>query len=172
MVMEMRKRKQRVFEVTGGQVLFVLIIAAVALTVVFEAGVWVGKQRVIKAEQEAALRGDIQTREAAKASTEVKSPHISSSDQSAEQSEVEEKGADYTVQVGAFNSRQNAENTVELLESYEYKPWLRPELDKEKTLYCVFIGKFDTKAEAEQFGKSLRETLSFITDYQVRKMRE
>jgi len=190
----MQDDQRRIFEVTGVQIWIGIIIVAIALTIVFEVGVLVGKRRVIKAEMEAARQYDMQTRAAAKTSTEVRLPHRPPSDQTKgpleakgnashappsdqqdqliEQPEGEAEGSQYTVQVGTFGFRQNAENMVNLLRSYEYESWLSPEADEEKTLYCVFIGRFDTRDEAEQFGRSIRETLSYVTEYRVSKIQE
>lgn len=52
----MRKRKKRTFEVTRGQLFLVLILAAFALAAIFEAGVSVGKKRLIAAERDAIQR--------------------------------------------------------------------------------------------------------------------
>jgi len=88
-----------------------------------------------------------------------------------EQPKAEKKEAKYTVQVGTFSSYENAVDMVKLLESYEYtNAWLNPESDTEKTLYRVFVGRFDTKDEAEQFGRSLQETLSYVTEYKVKEI--
>ena len=227
----MRKRRKRVFEVTGAQILVTLIIAVFALTFAFELGVSIGKKRVIEAEREVAQQDNIQmraatrasteealshdslpdqpakplevekadlgsarqnnmreqtplhspevlseappqVREATKASTGGDSPHALSPQQPTEQLEVEEKEPQYTVQVGTFKSRQNAENLVERLESYEYESWLRPEPYAEETLYSVFVERFGAKDEAEQFGKSIRERLSYVTQYRVREIQE
>jgi cell division septation protein DedD len=226
-VMEMQ-RQPRVFEVTVGQIFVALIIGALALTAVFEAGVWVGKKRVIDAERKAALQSNMQMRAAMGSSTEGNSGYRSSPGQSAEeleagentepeasrrdntetrtgteassggnlpydsppelstenppsplykgeeaeQSDVEEKGVQYTIQVGTFSSRQNARNLVNLLESYEYRSWLMPESDTGEMLYRVFIGRFDTRDAAEKFGREARERLSYVTEYRIRKIQE
>ncbi len=53
----MRKRKKRTFEVSRGQLILVLILAAVAFAAIFEAGVSVGKKRLIAAERAVIQRG-------------------------------------------------------------------------------------------------------------------
>jgi cell division septation protein DedD len=190
----MQNDQRRTFEVTGVQIWIGIIVAAIVLTVVFEVGVLVGKRRVIRAEMEAARQYDMHMRAAAKTSTEVRLPHRSPSDQTREPSEAkgntshaspsdqpdqlieqperEAERLQYTVQVGTFGSRQNAENMVNLLRSYEYESWLSPEAHEEKTLHCVFVGRFDTKDEAEQFGKSMQKTLSYVTEYRVSRIQE
>jgi cell division septation protein DedD len=181
----MQNREKRIFEVTGGRIWVVLIIAAISLTVVFEVGVWVGKKRVINAEREAARQSDVQMRAATKVPARTNLSHKSSPDQptglpsdprvrGGEEGplEAEKKAAKYTVQVGTFSSYENAVDMVRLLESYEYRAWLSPESDTEKTLYCVFVGRFGARDEAERFGKSLQETLSYVTEYKVREIQE
>ncbi len=191
------QKQKRIFEVTVGQIVISLLIAAIALTAVFEAGVLVGKKRGIKAALEAEQQGDIQTRSPVKVSTEAELPGGEPTDQPAKQLEpgeapqsdtqsysaepelprnplseqpeeaLTEKAAEYTVQVGAFSSRQNAEGLVNLLKSYEYESWLKPASVQEKTLYFVFAGRFGASEEADKFGRLLRDRLSYITDYKV-----
>lgn len=206
----MRKRRKRTFEVTTGQILAGLIIAALALTIAFEVGVSVGKKRVINAEREVMRQDNIRMRAATEAPTEEDLPSKSSPDQPTEPSEVEkaepgsarqggiqipaamkastggdllqrlpterlkvgEKELPYTAQVATFRSRQNAENLVEKLESYEYESWLKPEPYAKEMFFSVFAGRFGTRDEAEQFGRSMQERLSYITHYRVRKIQE
>lgn len=78
----------------------------------------------------------------------------------------------YTVQVGTFGSRQNAEKLVALLKSYEYKSWLRVETAASGTLYSVFVGGFNTREKAKKFGGLLQNRLSFVTSYMVREIQE
>ena len=78
----------------------------------------------------------------------------------------------YTIQVGSFGLLQNAENLVAQLKSYEYKSWFKPEPSAEKMLYSVFVGGFKTRDEANQFGGSLRDRLSFIKSYMVREIQK
>jgi len=169
--MQMQNQEKRVFEVTGGQIWAAVIIAAIALTIVFEVGVWIGKKRVINAERESARQNDTQIRAATRTPLERDLPYKAPTDQSMEPSEAEKKEAKYTVQVGTFSSYENAVDMVKLLESYEYtNAWLNPESDTGKTLYRVFVGRFDTEDEAEQFGRSLQETLSYVTEYKVKEI--
>ena len=169
----MRKQK-RVFEVTRGQIWATLIIGAISLTIVFEVGVSIGKKRVINAELEEERQGDIRMPEPKQGAAEANlSPTRTPSKQPAKQLEAQEKKAQYTIQVGTFSSRQNAENLVNLLKSYEYISRLGfVESDAGKTFHCVFVGEFDTKDEADRFGKAMQERLSYIDDYRVREIQE
>jgi len=166
-------RKQRgVFEVTRRKVWFTLLIAALALTAVFELGISMGKRRAIRERQEMEQQSSAKMRIATKASTEVKLPRKTPSDQPIEQPEPEQTKARYTIQVSTFRLRENAEEMVNLLKSYEYKSWMRSELHGEEMLYSVLVGSFNTKEEAEQFGRAISERLTYITGYMVREMKE
>ena len=96
--------------------------------------------------------------------------YSSPADQSTQHLGTEEKKPQYTVQVGTFRSRQNAEDLVKSLESYGYESWVRPEPYGEETLYSVLVGRLDTRDEAEVFGRALRERLLYVTGYMVRKI--
>ncbi len=199
------QKQRRIFEVTVGQIGISLLVAAIALTAVFEAGILVGKKRAIKAILEAEQQGDTQKRSPMKVSTEAKLPGREPADQPSEQSEpgedrqsnsqsypaeevlaepelpsnplseqpaeaLIEKAAQYTLQVGVFSSRQNAEGLVNLLKSHEYESWLEPRPVADKTLYFVFAGRFDMPEEADKFGRLLQDELSYIADYKVSRM--
>ncbi len=194
------QKQKRIFEVTVGQIGISLLVAAIALTAVFEAGVLVGKKRAIKAVLEAEQQGDSRKRSPMKVSTEAKLPGREPADQPSEQLEpgeapqsdtqsypaepepprnplseqpteaLMEKAAQYTVQVGVFSSRQNAEGLVNLLKSHEYESWLKPASVADRTLFFVFVGRFETREEAGKFGRLLQDRLSYITDYKVSKV--
>ena len=99
-------------------------------------------------------------------------PAIPPKDQPTERPKASGEAAQYTVQVGTFGSRQNAEDLVAQLRSYEYKSWLKPEPSSEKMLYSVFVGGFSARDEAMQFGSLLQSRLSFVTGYMVREIKE
>jgi cell division septation protein DedD len=187
------QKQKRIFEVTVGQIGISLLIAAIALTAVFEAGVLVGKKRGIKAALEAEQQNDRQTRSPMKVSTQANLPGTEPADQPAKQpypaeevltepelprnplsdqpaEELIEKAAQYTVQVGVFNSRENAEGLVNLLKSHEYESWLEPRSVADKTLYFVFAGRFEMREEADKLGRLMQDRLSYITDYKVIKV--
>ena len=196
------QKQKRIFEVTVGQIGISLLIAAIALTAVFEAGVLVGKKRGVKAALEAEQQSGKQTHSPMKVSTEANLPGRESAEQlepgEDRQSDTQsypaeevltepeprnplseqpaealtEKAAQYTVQVGAFSSLQNAESLVNLLKSYEYESWLRPRSVEDKTLYFVFVGRFGAREEADKFGRLLQNRSSHITAYKVSKMQD
>lgn len=199
----MRKQKKSRLTVTRGQIFLALVVAAIALTAVFEIGVSVGKKRVIEAEQVAAQQNNMPWRSTVPASdeeapfTDPPSEQATEAQKPAPQNDTPARAASqiptggefpvippqkqpptggkavqYTVQVGTFSSYQSAEDLVALLKSYEYKSWLRPEPSTEQVLYSVFVGGFDTRDEAKQFGNSLRNRLLFVTDYVVREIQE
>ena len=65
--MQNRKPK-KIYEVSLGKIWLILVIAAIALTVVFELGVWVGKRKVInthiKEELQKEKPEDVEAKEA------------------------------------------------------------------------------------------------------------
>ncbi len=122
--------------------------------------------------QKTAQRNDAQVRAASQIPIGGDLPIMPSEDQPKEQPKSNGRVAQYTVQVGTFGSRQNAENLVAKLKSYEYKSWLRSESSAERTLYSVLVGGFNTRDEAKQFGDLLQDTLSFVSSYMVREIQE
>jgi cell division septation protein DedD len=171
--MKNTRSKKHVYTITGGQIWLALIIAVIGLTIAFEVGVSVGKKRVIEAERESRQQDNIQVESATKLSNQVKLPGKPSQDQPAEPSEAEVKTAKYTVQVGTYRSRQGAEEMMKLLESYEYAPWMKIEPETETTsLHSVMVGKFDTREEAEKYGRAMQNSLSYVTSYMVREISE
>jgi len=171
--MKKTRKQKRVFSVTGGQIWFALIVAAIGMIVAFEVGVSVGKKRVINAERESMLQDDGRVNAATKLSSELKLPRRFPPGQSTELSEADEEAVEYTVQVGTFRSRQGAEDLVKLLESYEYRSWLRTEPETETTsLHSVLVGRFDTRDEAERYGRAMVKSLFYINSYMVREISE
>ncbi|MBD3185116.1 hypothetical protein GF312_22740 [Candidatus Poribacteria bacterium] len=78
----------------------------------------------------------------------------------------------YTIQVGIFGSRDNAQKLMKILNSYEYKSWIIQEQRSGKTFNTVMVGRFSSEDEAENFGKSLKLRISYIDNYIVREMLE
>jgi len=89
----------------------------------------------------------------------------------AKQPEAEEK-AKYTVKVGTFSSQKSAENLADLLKSSGYKSWLKSESLAGKTVYHVLVGEFDSVDKAKQFGNSLQEKSSYVTDYMIKEIQK
>ena len=169
-------KEKRVFEVTRGQLWTTLVIAAIALAIVFELGVWVGKRRVISAERELTAQYNAQIRENAERENSRSVPQASPPEQTEEASKTENKAKSapgkYTIQVGTFRSRQNAADLSESLVAQEHESWLETDLNTGEALYCVFLGRFETKEEAEQYVRSLQEQSSDLTGYRIRELRE
>jgi hypothetical protein len=161
------RREDRVFEITRVKVWIALVIAALALTAVFELGVFIGKKRAIRAQRKAEQQYYEGTRTDGNPQTEAKPPDRSLIDQPTEQLG---SGTKYAVQVSSFRSRENAEEYAVLLKSYGYRSWIRPESHAEETLYSVLVGIFDNKDAAEQFGRAISERLSHITGYMIREV--
>jgi len=193
------RRRRRVFEVTGRQILFALIIASLALTVVFNIGVYVGKKRVINAELEAERQDETQkladiistdkklshdlvqdrlkSREKATRDTQApantndeKLPSTPSSDQPVKQPKIIR--TKYAVKVGTFSSYKNAEKLLELLKSSGYEPRLKSELSAGKKVYHILVGRFDNIDTAKQLGRSLQGKLPQITDYVIKEVQD
>jgi len=159
-----RKQKNG-YNITGGQIWLALIVAAIGITIAFEVGVSVGKKRVIEAEQESMQQNNIKVQSATELSNNLKLP--------LNPPEADEEKVKYTVQVGTYRSRQGAEDMMELLESYEYAPWLKTEPETETTsLHSVLVGKFDTRDEAEKYGTAMQNSLSYVNSYMVREISE
>ena len=76
----------------------------------------------------------------------------------------------FSVKVGTFRSSRNARQLIDLLKSYEYEPFLRPEDHNGETLYAVMLGQFDTAEEADEFGRLLQKRLSYINGYLVKEV--
>ena len=168
----MRKQK-RIFEVAGGQIWAILIIGAIALTIVFEVGVSIGGKRVINAELEAGQEAATQTRITNRVTTAAEAPpHETPSGQPGKHLEAKQKEAHYTVQVATFSSRQNAENLANSLKSDEYMSRLElAESNAGKTYYCVLVGEFGTEEEADRFGTAMQKRLPYIVDYVISRMK-
>lgn len=59
----------------------------------------------------------------------------------------------YTVQVGAFKSRENALRQNEDLLKMGYGSYMKTKRRNEEIFYVVYIGKFSDKRQAEKFGE-------------------
>jgi len=62
---------------------------------------------------------------------------------------LEEGSSSFTIQVGAFSKKRNASTLMRKLKAKGYDSYIERKYAKDKLLYCVKIGKFDTKRRAE-----------------------
>jgi DedD protein len=66
----------------------------------------------------------------------------------------------FTVQVGSFSRKDNAERLYQLLMKKGYKSYLREYRDDGKMLYRVRVGNLSTRKEAEELqGSLMKEAL-------------
>lgn len=60
----------------------------------------------------------------------------------------------YTLQVGSYPRLSDAQDRIEALEALQLEPYLRVvDLGKKGRWYRIFLGGFDSKKEAEDFGQ-------------------
>jgi hypothetical protein len=69
----------------------------------------------------------------------------------------------YAIQLGAFGSKESANNLVEVLEEKGYKTKTLEKKTDDKTLYKVFYGRYTNKADAEKVQKDLEKKLNLVT---------
>jgi len=81
-----------------------------------------------------------------------------------------ETQSEYTVKLGTFGSKNNADELVKSLKVAGYNPQVRTETVDDKKVYHIFIGKFNTSGEAKEFGRSLKEKETSVTDYMIKEM--
>jgi len=186
------QRQKRVFEISIVQIWLAVLIIALALTIVFKIGASVGRKRAIEMKPRFVRQSEMRSYIPGPLSNTTKllsnsfsermpgSPlkamenevqHVSSSNES-ETLGMKVRSPQYTIQVGVFSSSENAEGLVDLLKSHCYTSWLSFNPDAEGSVYRVFIGKFGTSDEADQFGKSLHEKEQYLTDYKVAKIQD
>ncbi|MFC1716750.1 tetratricopeptide repeat protein [Candidatus Poribacteria bacterium] len=93
--------------------------------------------------------------------------------QVSEPSEAEEV-MQYTIQVGAFSSYQNARDMVNSLKAKGHTCWMEPESPSHTTQagYRVFIGRFRTRKAGEQVGELLAQRMPSIIGYMIKKIKE
>ncbi|MBN1573859.1 MAG: septal ring lytic transglycosylase RlpA family protein [Deltaproteobacteria bacterium] len=72
----------------------------------------------------------------------------------------------FTIQVGSFSSRENAERLSETIKGYIENVWIEEFVTTESTYYRVRAGKFPTKEDAEKGAEVLSEAghSGFITE--------
>lgn len=86
-----------------------------------------------------------------------------------QQTQAEDKKVTYTVKLGTFSSRENAEKLMNSLRSLGYSPSATSESIGGQEVHHVYIGKFDDSAKAKEFGESLQGKSSYITDYMIKE---
>ncbi len=73
----------------------------------------------------------------------------------------------WSVQVGAFSNLGNATDLVMRLTSEGYNAWHATKRVDSKFFIIVLIGRFETRAEANAYGRSLRENSSSVPSFQL-----
>lgn len=81
-----------------------------------------------------------------------------------------DENAEYTVKLGTFASKANADSLISSLKASGYNPRISFEMDGDKKIYHVYIGKFNTSGEAKEYGRSLKEKETSVTDYMIKQM--
>lgn len=69
--------------------------------------------------------------------------------------EIEIQAGRYTVQVGAFSKRANANNLETQLSSWGYQVEVVKRAGRHRTLYLVWVGSYESREEAVQEGQAL-----------------
>jgi len=194
-------KEQRYFEVTRKQIFLAVVIASIALTIVFNIGLYVGKKRVInaeiKSEQEFAkkilsdmessshkinsVRSSIvlqnpmgitkneqpdvpkQTSQKAQAKESKPPKQQEKADISNEKKSTDQ--FDYTVKIGAFSQKENAEKMINLLKSDGYEPWI----ESENNMYHVMLGRFSNAQIAGSFGDKL-QSKPYMNGYMIKQI--
>lgn len=65
----------------------------------------------------------------------------------------------YSVQVYAFSNQNRAILRKDFLESKGYQVSLRTKIKEGRNLYLIWLGSFDTREEAREFGESVKKRL-------------
>ncbi|MEK7400275.1 MAG: SPOR domain-containing protein, partial [Candidatus Poribacteria bacterium] len=61
----------------------------------------------------------------------------------------------YSIRIGVFGFKENADKTIALMKSKNYDPWIKYKASKRQ----VYIGRFKTEKEADQFGELMIKEL-------------
>jgi hypothetical protein len=69
----------------------------------------------------------------------------------------------FTIQIGAFGSKESAKNLSEVLEEKGYKTKTIEKRTDDKTLYKIFYGKYSNKSDAEKVQKEIEKKLNLVT---------
>lgn len=76
----------------------------------------------------------------------------------------------YSVQVGVSDVESNVEELASFLKSKNLDPWIKPGLKTVTPPYYMFVGRFVTKKEAYEFGKTMLRELPWVNEYEVKEV--
>jgi membrane peptidoglycan carboxypeptidase len=104
--------------------------------------------------------------------TTVTTPKSTQESVNNKDTESENTGAvsEYTVKVGTFATKSNADELMKSLKASGRNPQIRTEMVDDKKVYHIYIGKFKTSGEAKDFGRSLKENETSVTDYMIKEV--
>ena len=174
-------------------VLFIWVMTLMVLIIVttaFELGIFIGRKQTGIAQFKMMQQRNSQRRVGVEVPTE-RAPIITTpmakpfaaekketqyevfTDELAEETDTGKK-TQYTIQVGAFGSLQNAEGMVNLLQVDGYTCWIdtEPPSGMAEAMNVVFVGKFETKQAAERFGGMLLDRLADLFEYTIKEIQE
>jgi DedD protein len=75
------------------------------------------------------------------------------------QSSTGQPGGVYSIRVGVFSSKENADEVTKLMKSKNYDPWIKYDTSTKEAPNQVYIGRFKTKKEADRFGELMKKEL-------------
>jgi Tfp pilus assembly PilM family ATPase/cell division septation protein DedD len=84
-------------------------------------------------------------------------------------SSTKQQGGIYSIRIGVFSSKKNADKAIALMKSKNYNPWIKYKTSKRQTTRQVFIGRFRTEKEADQFGELMKKDLPWLSGYVIQK---
>ena len=77
------------------------------------------------------------------------------------------EGGRWSVQVGAFSNLGNATDLVMRLTREGYNAWHATKRVNRRFLVVVLVGRFETRAEANAFGRSLQDSSVSVITFQL-----
>lgn len=75
----------------------------------------------------------------------------------------------YSIQLGSFNDLENADEMVKGLKKLGHNAFYREEKSEQKTVFRVYIEKFDSESEAEKEARIMKE-LDLIDGYTIQEL--
>ncbi len=195
------KREPRYYEVSRKQIFLFIFIASLALTAVFNIGIYIGKRRVINAE----LKEEQQKIDNILSEIESINYSINYNHDTEEQIEKKPKTEDLSEKKKTNSELQKGidikdkakisaeEKSFNETKKYTVKvaTFTRQEnaenllnliktfgyeswiiSDLDKKTFHVIIGKFDSRDLAESFGKELKNKHEFINGYIIREFKD